>query len=115
MPRMITVDADIIQNGLTAFERSWVILLWAFSSHGCLTSEDADILLGDSSPSQGDNPLALGGGFLRDRQSAADHVEQQSLAALGWEGAEIGEPRALLWLINHLTVSDRAIRKLWIE
>lgn len=114
MGRMITVDADIITNGMMAFAKSWDMMLWAFC-HGYLTSEDAGILLGDSSPSQGDNPFVLGGGLLSGRQAPPDHVKEEPLPALGRERAEIGEPSTLLWLINHLTVSDRAIRKLWIE
>lgn len=107
MPRMITVDADIIQNGLKAIEKSLDIAL----GQGYLTSEDARIILRDDSLCQGDTTL----GLFRDGQLSADHLDDQPLAALGRECSEKGKPRSLLWLLNHLTLAEWGIRQLRVE
>lgn len=119
---MKTIDADVFETGMKAIEASIDMILWAFS-HGYLTSEDAGILVGASSPCQGDiTPVSdrpevakrISGvaEFLR---AKSEHLQHEHLPALGWERPPIGEQRSLLGLLNHLTIADRSLRQLWVD
>lgn len=117
MPRMITIDAEPIEESLRKLDAGIGIAV-KHLRQGAAPFEDSGILSGDTSPGQGDIiPVAdySSAFLLGDGQLAPDHLDDEALPSLGREGAEISEPRSFLWLLNYLTISEWGVRQFGID